>query len=84
MNENLELINITKLGDDIVLKLSNNGTETLNSEHWTVMYNGTPKVYIANQSYITPLNKVEITINGSTPCRISLISEYGNKYYYKL
>ncbi|WP_209731753.1 flagellar protein F [Methanococcus voltae] len=84
MNENLEFVEITKLGDDIVLKLSNNGTETLSCEHWTVMYNGTPKAYIANQSYVAPLDTVQISINGSTPCRISIISEYGNKYYYKL
>ena len=57
------------------------------SIHYTKLYdNGTPVNFeiISGDSYLVPLENVTLSVNASSPGRISVVSEYGNQYYYNL
>lgn len=82
-NENLKITSAINVSDVIYIDLLNNGSQTLEPYKWTVLYNGVPKKFevITNTTYLTPLNTVSLRINATTPARICIVSEYGNKYY---
>ncbi len=82
-NENLKITSAINVSDVIYIDLLNNGSQTLEPYKWTVLYNGVPKKFevVSNTTYLTPLNTVSLRINATTPARICIVSEYGNKYY---
>ncbi|ABR55853.1 flagellar protein F [Methanococcus aeolicus Nankai-3] len=85
-DEKLIITSVVGVDGNIYINVLNNGSLTNEPYKWTALYNGTPKgISIdSNITYLTPLNNVTITIIGTAPARICIVSEYGNKYYYYL
>ncbi|ABR54875.1 flagella protein F [Methanococcus vannielii SB] len=84
LDENIK-ISVSKFGEKTNITLLNQGQLTHSINDWNVLYNGTPVNFdITGDYYLVPLNNVTISINETSPGRISVVSEYGNRYYHNL
>ena len=87
LHEKITIAFAASSSDHINLTILNEGSITLEPLKWTVLYNGTPinfSVHPGDKKYLTPLNNIIISINATTPARLCIVSDYGNKYYYTL
>lgn len=86
LDEKMKIVGVEHSTDNINITLLNEGQSTQEVSNWNVLYNGTPVNFeiISGDSYLVPLENVTLSVNASSPGRISVVSEYGNQYYYNL
>jgi len=86
LREKLVIISVASSSDNINITVKNDGPIVHEPSKWTVLYNGVPINFSVhpNVKYVFPLNSVNISINATTPARLCIVSEYGNKYYYDI
>ncbi|MBA2861672.1 flagellar protein F [Methanococcus maripaludis] len=86
LDEKLTVVGVESSTDNINITLLNEGQLTHELTKWDVLYNGTPVNFTiaSGEAYLVPLESAEISINATSPGRISVVSEYGNQYYYNL
>lgn len=88
LRERLEIISISvnTSTNTINITVKNNGSVILEPSKWTVLYNGTPVNFSVDPDvkYLFPLNSITVSINATTPAKLCIVSEYGNRYYYHI
>ncbi|MBA2867897.1 flagellar protein F [Methanococcus maripaludis] len=86
LDEKITVFSVENSSENINITLLNEGQLTHEIANWDVLYNGTPVNFtiISGEQYLVPLESAKISINASSPGRISVVSEYGNQYYYNL
>ncbi|BAP62021.1 flagellar protein F [Methanococcus maripaludis] len=86
LDEKITVVSVEHSSENMNITLLNEGQLTHELDNWDVLYNGTPVNFTitSGELYLAPLESVNISVNASSPGRISVVSEYGNQYYYNL